>query len=90
MSGVGEQSRYEGTLREAQPNPLVVLDILDTKAAVLELTAAAAGTRILATDRRRRRPFSRGREVRSRFIFSDAGECLSGSLFLRELVYALM
>ena len=56
LSGVGEQSRYEGTLGGTQPNPQVVFDILDAKAAVLELTAAAAGTRIVATDRRHETP----------------------------------
>jgi len=52
LSGVGEQSRDEDTLGGTQPNPQVIFDILDAQAAVLELTAAATGTRIVATDRR--------------------------------------
>ena len=47
LGGVGEQSRHESTLGGTKPNPQVVFDILDTKAAVLELAAAAAGTRIV-------------------------------------------
>lgn len=56
---VGEQSWYESTLGGTQPNPQVILDILDMPAAVLELTAAAAGTRIIATNRGHRRQASR-------------------------------
>ena len=59
LSGVGEQSRYESAFGGTQPNPQVIFDILDAKAAVLELPAAAAGTRIVATDRRHRCPVSR-------------------------------
>lgn len=76
LSGVGEQRRYEGTLGGTQPNPPVVLDILDLKAAVLELTAASTGTRIVTTDGRHRCPVSpvvrgRVREVGSRSIFRN-------------------
>jgi hypothetical protein len=56
---VGEQSRHERTLGRAQPNAQAIFAVLDTKAAVLELTAATARTRIVTTDRRHRRRLSR-------------------------------
>ena len=68
-SGVGEQSRHESTLGGTKPNPQVVFDSLDTKAAVLELPAATAGTSNVATDLCHRR------SLRCR---CDAGACSLG------------